>query len=172
MTESSQSAGASSVAIASRQTSSRWTLARVTIGVTVALVGFILILFIVGLLMAFGDPEVWALRVQIIRDLVLVILTVQGILIFVSVAILFIQLARFFNLIRSEIRPIADDTKEAVQTIRKTTQFVGKNAAEPLIVSKSFFAGLWVFLREMLAIRRLLRRNKPPATGRQNLSED
>lgn len=142
------------------ETSSGWTLSRVVTIVAVALIAFIVVLFVLGLLMALGDASLWAPRVQLFRDIVTIIITVQGILIITGVAIFIIQVARFINLLRSEVQPIAEDTRSAVKTARTTTEFVSKQAVAPIVTIKAFLAGFGIFMRELLAIRRILRTPK------------
>ena len=71
------------------------------------------------------------------------------------------QIARFVNLLRSEVKPITEDTKQAIKNVRVTSEFVQKNAVKPVIKSQSFLAGLLAFLSEITKISRILqRRNK------------
>jgi hypothetical protein len=146
------------VANNAEEKTSRWTLGRVVTLVSAALIGFIIILLVLGLVMAIGNADLWAPRVQLFRDLLAIFVIVQGIIIIAGIAIFIIQVARFISLLSSEVKPLADDTRATLNTVKTTTQFVGKNTVAPLVTVKSFLAGLTVFLREMFAIRRLLRR--------------
>lgn len=138
------------------ESSSRWTLKRIVMlgaGVPIAvLVG----LFLIALgIVFFGDPDWWAIRMQYFRDLGLIVLTLQGILIITGLAILVLQVARFVNLLRSEVKPITEDARSTISEVRATTAFVGKNTVQPLVRIQAFFVGALAFLRELLNLRRL-----------------
>jgi len=151
--------------------SSFWTISKVMIAVVGGFVIFLLLLFILGLLMAFGAPDIWAPRMELFRNIVVIILAVQVSLIIGAIAITVVQIARFVNLLTSEIKPVATDTKEAIANIRTTTEFVGKQSVDPLITIRAFFAGLFAFSRELFAFRRLLKRN-PNSTNKQETPTD
>lgn len=143
--------------------SSTWTLTRVAILAGGGFAGFILILFLIALAIAvFGDVSIWAQRMQYFRDLLMIIVAVQVILIVTGFAILVVQIGRFVNLLRSEIKPITRETQQAARNVRVTSQFVSEQATGPVIQASSFFFGAITFLREISRIRSLLKK-KPQA---------
>lgn len=125
-----------------------------------AIIGLILGLFVFALIVSVTASETWAPVIQIIRDTVTIVLMVQGILIIGAIAILILQIARFVNLLQTEIKPILDNARETTQATKATAQFVSKNAVEPIIQLKIFFAGLTAFIRELLKIRSVIRPKK------------
>jgi hypothetical protein len=138
---------------------SRWTIQRITAITAGVLAGLILLIFVTGVLLALlSNVEATAPRVQIIRDIFLIILAFQGILVIAALAILILQIARLINLLQNEIMPILKNTQETVNTARGTVEFVGSNITEPVMKLNGFLAALTVILRELFGIRRVLRR--------------
>jgi len=124
-------------------------------------IGLILLIFVTGVLLALlSNVEATAPRVQIIRDIFIIILAFQGILVIAALAILILQIARLINLLQNEIMPILKNTEETVNTARGTVEFVGTNLAEPVVKLNGFLAGLSVLIRELFGIRRALRREQ------------
>lgn len=157
--ETPQLNDAASVAPEQTSSSSRWTLKRVVIAAAGGLIGALVLLFLIAVVIVLiGDPDWWAVRMQYFRDLALIMLTLQGILIVTGLAVLVLQVARFVNLLRSEVKPITDDAQSAMREVRSTSTFVSKNAVQPIIRSQAFFAGMVTFVKELLQLKRLGRR--------------
>lgn len=142
---------------------------------TYAVIGLVIIVvlpFIIGLIFALlSASEPTALRFGMIRDVFIIILSLQSILIIVSLAILIMQVSRLIALLQSEIKPIIENTKETVETARGTARFVSKNAAGPLIGMRAFGAGFTVFVREAAGIRRAIRPSRRRGQGANNGTE-
>jgi len=122
----------------------------------VGLIIFVLLFLVFGLIVSLTASETWAPVVQIFRDIFIVIMVVELILVIGGLAILIIQIARFVIMLQTEIKPILDNARETTKSTRTTAEFVKKNATDPIIQLKSFFAGLSIFIRELLKIRRIL----------------
>ena len=112
--------------------------------------------FIWGLISALLDPQGAAAYWSYFRNLIEIILSMAAILIFVALGIFIVQVARFINLLRSEIKPISDDAKLAVKNLRVTTEFVQKHGIMPIIRFQAFLTGLIAFLSELIRVTRLL----------------
>jgi hypothetical protein len=139
---------------------SKWTLQRFIIIAAAGLGGIIVLLFVIGLLFAlFSDVEATAPRIQIIRDVFVIIMSLEFILIIAALAILILQIARIVNLLQSEVKPVIDNAKETVNTAKGTVEFVGSNVSEPVVKTSAFLAGAGVFVREAGGLRRAIRRN-------------
>ncbi|GAB4510418.1 MAG: hypothetical protein OHK0046_07200 [Anaerolineae bacterium] len=124
----------------------------------VALAVVILLPLIIGLLFAvLAPPEPTAQRFGMLRDIFIIILSLQGVLVIAALVILILQVTRLVALIQAEVTPILENTKDTVETARGTAQFVGKNAASPIISAQAFLAGAFVFAREFGGIRRAIR---------------
>lgn len=107
------------------------------------------LLVIVGGLIAFavflltGENQTTAR----IRDVFIIFMALESLVIGLALVILVVQLARLINLLQNEIKPILDSTNETVSTLRGTTQFLSDNLAEPVIKLNEYFAGLQSFIK-------------------------
>jgi len=81
------------------------------------------------------------------RDVFIIFMALESIIIGLVLIILVVQLAKLINLLQNEIKPILDSTNETVSTLRGTTQFLSDNLAEPIIKLNEYFAGLQSFLK-------------------------
>ncbi|MCU0497917.1 MAG: hypothetical protein MUF87_11240 [Anaerolineae bacterium] len=143
------------------------TFAKVLIGATAAIILFVIALFVIFFWRASVDPVGTAVHFQILRDIFLIIIALQGILIVAALCILILQIAGLVNLLRNEIKPLIVNLQETLTTVKGTTQFVGENLATPLIKASSFAAGVSVLLRELGGLRRAIRR-----TDGESVDED
>lgn len=143
-----------------KKQSSKWTFQRIVVLAAAALGGVIVLLFIIGLAFAvFSDVEATAPRFQIIRDTLVIVITLEFIVIVGAVAILVLQVGRLVLLLRSEVKPVLENAQETVNTAKGTVEFVGNNVTEPVVKVGAFLAGANVFVREVGGIRRAIRRS-------------
>lgn len=77
-----------------------------------------------------------------IRDVFIIIVALESLVIGVALIILIIQLASLINLLQNEIRPILTATNETVNTLRGTAEFLGENMVEPVIKLNGYLAGM------------------------------
>jgi amino acid permease len=82
-----------------------------------------------------------------IRDVFIIFMALESLVIGLVLVVLVVQLARLTNLLQNEIKPILDSTNETVSTLRGTTKFLSDNLAEPVIKLNEYFAGLQSFLK-------------------------
>lgn len=68
-----------------------------------------------------------------IRDIAIIVIAVQSIVIGVLIAVLIWQIWRLVKLIQTEIRPIIDDVQASVNTVRGTTSFMSDHVVEPVV---------------------------------------
>jgi len=68
-----------------------------------------------------------------IRDIFIILLTLEGMLVGVALLVLVIQLAVLINLLQNEVRPILDSTTQTARVLRGTAEFISKHLAEPVI---------------------------------------
>lgn len=120
------------------------------------LILLILVLLALGLVAALTAAETWAPFIQIFRDVLIIVVIVETILIITALAILILQAAGFFIMLKTEIKPILDNARETTRLTKATAEFVSQNSVDPLIQIKSFISGLLGFLRELIRIRALL----------------
>lgn len=76
-----------------------------------------------------------------VRDIFIIVLALESLLIGAALIILVIQLAVLTNLVQNEVRPILASTKDAVSTLRGTSQFISRRAVAPIISVSSSLAG-------------------------------
>jgi hypothetical protein len=77
-----------------------------------------------------------------IRDIFIIVVALESLVIGVALIILIIQLATLINLLQNEVRPILTATSETVNTLRGTVEFLGENAVEPVIKLNGYLAGM------------------------------
>jgi amino acid permease len=76
-----------------------------------------------------------------VRDIFIIVLALESLLIGAALIILVIQLAVLTNIIQNEVKPILTSTKQTASTIKGTSQFISKHAVGPVISIGSFIAG-------------------------------
>jgi len=97
-------------------------------------------------------PETSAENVGRIRDVFIIVVALESLIIGVALIVLIVQLASLINLLNNEVRPILNATTEAVNTLRGTAEFLGENVVEPVIKLNSYLAGLKRML-ELLGVK-------------------
>jgi hypothetical protein len=77
-----------------------------------------------------------------IRDIFIIFMAFESLVIGVALVILVIQVASLINLVQNEVKPILKATTDTVNTLRGTTEFLSENLVEPVIKLNSYLAGL------------------------------
>ena len=77
-----------------------------------------------------------------IRDIFIIFMASESLIIGAALVVLIIQLASLINLLQNEVKPILEATTETVNTLRGTTEFLSENLVEPVIKLNSYLAGL------------------------------
>jgi hypothetical protein len=77
-----------------------------------------------------------------IRDIFIIFMAVEFLIIGIALVVLIIQLASLINLLNNEVRPILKSTTDTVNTLKGTTQFLSDNMVEPVIKLNEYLAGL------------------------------
>jgi hypothetical protein len=107
--------------------------------VVVAAVGLlflaILIFAVYALLQPDAPTERW-------RDIFIILVALESLVIGVALVVLLVQLASLINLIQNEVRPILYATSETVNTLRGTAQFLGESVVEPVIKLNGYLASM------------------------------
>jgi MFS family permease len=126
-------------------TSGRTTVARardrqtrtLVVGAIVAgIVLLALLVLAVYLLLQPGTPtDRW-------RDIFIIMVALESLVIGVALVVLLVQLASLINLLQNELRPILDATSETVNTLRGTAEFLGESVVEPVIKLNSYLASV------------------------------
>ena len=76
------------------------------------------------------------------RDIFIIFMALESLVIGLVLIILIVQLARLINLLQNEIKPIIASTNETVNTLRGTSRFLSDNMVEPVIKLNEYLAGL------------------------------
>lgn len=138
---------------------SKWTIQRVAVLGASVLGGILVVIFLIGLALAlFADAQPTAARMQVVRDIFIILIGLELILIVASLAVLIVQIARLITLLKSETKPILENAQEATRSAKNTVDFVSTNVTQPIVRVSSFMAGARVMLRDVGGIRRAIRR--------------
>jgi hypothetical protein len=111
----------------------RWILAGIIIG------AMLLVAVLVLAIIALSRNPAAAANV---RDIFIIFMALESLLIGAALVVLIIQLASLINLLQNEVKPILKSTNETVNTLRGTTEFLSENLVEPVIKLNSYLAGL------------------------------
>ena len=119
--------------------------------VTIIIVGIIVVLALLGVAIYFLlQPSTPTDR---IRDVFIIVVALESLVIGVALIILIIQLASLINLLQNEVRPILTATSETVNHLRGTAEFLGENVVEPVIKLNGYLASMNRVI-ELMGIKR------------------
>ncbi|MCS6909514.1 MAG: hypothetical protein NZM11_02950 [Anaerolineales bacterium] len=122
------------------------------------LAGSVALLIVAGLIV-FGvflvnnpaQASVW-------RDVFIIFMALEMIVIGAALVILMIQLAALINLLKNEVRPILEATQETLNTVRGTTIFLSENLTEPIVKLNAYVAGLSKIVETVSSLGNIFRR--------------
>jgi hypothetical protein len=138
----------------------RWSIQRIAVLSAGLLGGFIIVIFLIGMAFAlFSDFEATAARIEIIKNTIIIIMILEGLLIVAALAVLVVQVGRLINLLQNKTKPVLENAQDAVNSAKATVEFVGENVTEPIVRVGSFMAGARVVISELGGIRRAIRKN-------------
>ena len=121
---------------------------RIMIGV---IIGVVILLILLGVAIYFLLQP--ATPTDKIRDVFIIVVALESLVIGVALIVLVVQLASLINLLQNEVRPILKATNETVNNLRGTAEFLGENMVDPVIKLNGYMAGLNRML-ELMGIRR------------------
>lgn len=81
-----------------------------------------------------------------IRDVFIIFVALESLVIGAALFILMVQLAILINLLQNEIKPILHSTNDTVNTLRGTVTFLSNNLVEPVIKLNEYLAGFKRFI--------------------------
>ena len=84
-----------------------------------------------------------------IRDIFIIIVALESLIIGVALIVLVTQVASLINLLQNEVRPILKATNDTVNNLRGTAEFLGENVVEPVVKLNGYLAGLTRMLELM-----------------------
>ncbi|MBK9008736.1 MAG: hypothetical protein IPM31_17330 [Anaerolineae bacterium] len=117
---------------------------RLMIGVIIGAV--IILVGLVAAIIALMQPSTPTDR---IRDVFIIVVALESLVIGVALIVLIVQLASLINLLQNEVRPILKATSETVNNLRGTAEFLGENVVEPVVQLNGYLAGLYRMLELM-----------------------
>jgi hypothetical protein len=102
--------------------------------------GLLVLLLITGVVFAVismvNNPD----KTETIRDIVIIFMAVESLLIGLVLIVLITQLARLTAMLQNEVKPILDSTNETINTLRGTTAFLSDNLVDPVVKVNSYVA--------------------------------
>ncbi len=119
--------------------------------VTSIVAGIVFILILVGVGIFFLMQP--ATPTDKIRDVFIIVVAVESLVIGVALTVLIVQMASLINLLQNEVRPILNATNETVNTLRGTVEFLGEEVIEPVMKLSGYLAGLTRML-ELMGIKK------------------
>ena len=118
--------------------------------ITLIIMGVVLVAAIIISIYYLMQPETDTARV---RDIMIIFMAFEMMILGVSMVILMIQLATLINLLQNDIKPILDATNETANTLRGTAVFLSNNLSEPVIKLNEYTSGLLKFA-ELIGLAR------------------
>ena len=114
-------------------------------------IGGVVLLLLIGIAIYFLLQP--ATPTDKIRDVFIIVVALESLVIGVALIVLVIQVAGLINLLQNEVRPILKATNETVNNLRGTAEFLGENVVEPVIKLNGYMAGLNRML-ELMGIKK------------------
>ena len=102
-----------------------------------------------------------------VRDIGIILLALESLIIGVLLALLLVQIRRLARLLEEEIKPVLDSASETISTVRGTTEIVSETLVSPLIRISSYMSGLRTGLTTLIGIKSALE-----GTPETSVSED
>ncbi len=81
-------------------------------------------------------------RTELIKNIIIIILGVELIVIGATSVILILQISKLVNLLKNEVKPVLEAANETMNTVRGTARFMSDQVVEPVIKVNSFYAGI------------------------------
>ena len=100
------------------------------LGIFIAVLAVLLVVGAVAAILWLIQPGA---PTETLRDVFLILVAFEFMIIGVALVILVIQLARLVNLLNNEVRPILDSASEAANTMRGTARFLSDKLVSPIV---------------------------------------
>lgn len=102
--------------------------------IAIVLIGIVILGLLITSLIFLLNPSLTSIdTVSRLRDIFIILMAIESLLIGLALIILIIQIARLTNLLENEVKPILDSTNETISNLRGTTKFLSDNLVEPVI---------------------------------------
>ena len=104
--------------------------------------GLLLLALIAGLVLAVSAMVRNPQGTETIRDIVIIFVAAETLIIGVALILLLVQLARLTALLQNEIRPLLESTNETIASLRGTSRFLSQKMVAPVIKANSSVAAV------------------------------
>lgn len=111
------------------------------VGMIIAGVVILILLIAAAVLLVRSDNDTTGR----VRDVFIIFMALESLVIGVALIVLIVQLATLINLLQNELKPIIQSTNETVNTMRGTVAFISDNVSEPIIKLNAYLAGMKQF---------------------------
>ena len=111
----------------------------------------ILALLLTAIFFLFKAPA--AVTTQI-RDVFIIFMALEFMVLGVALVILIVQLAKLVNLLENEVKPIIEATSDTINTLKGTTEFLSENLVDPVIKLNGYMAGIKKVLDLLKIVRK------------------
>ena len=118
---------------------------------TGVIIGAVVLLILLGVAIFFLLQP--ATPTDKIRDVFIIVVALESLVIGVALIVLITQLASLINLLQNEVRPILKATSDTVNNLRGTAEFLGENVVEPVVKLNGYLAGLSRML-ELMGVKK------------------
>ena len=109
--------------------------------------GAIMLLLVAGLVLfsmfLLRNPDL----TRTLRDLVIIVLALEMLVMGIAIIVVAIQLARLLHLMRHEIKPILEQASDTIVALRSIARLVSENVGAPVVKLGGTLAGAVRFLR-------------------------
>jgi hypothetical protein len=82
------------------------------------------------------------MQIGAVRDVAIIVLALESIIIGVLLALLLWQVRNLAKLLQDEVKPILDDARETTGTVKGTTKLVSETIVTPAVQVSSFVTGV------------------------------
>lgn len=118
--------------------------------ITLIVMGVVFLVALIASIYFLAQPGTDTAR---IRDIMIIFMAFEMMILGVSMVILMIQLATLINLLQNDVKPILDATNETANTLRGTAIFLSENLSEP-VIKMNEYAASFVRLIELFGLVR------------------
>ena len=107
-----------------------------------------------------------------VRDIGIILLALESLVIGVLLALLLLQMRRLARMLEQELKPVLDSANEAATAVRGTTEIVSETLVSPLIRINSYLTGLRTGLETLLGIKSDLKGTPEAPSSEDSGTED
>lgn len=125
----------------------------ILIGAGVGIIVLTIILAVAAVLLA-ANAEQTAPIVELVRDMLIILMALELVIVGAAIVVFLIQVARFVNLMNNEVQPILSSASDTVNAVRGTAVFLSKHVTEPVVAIAGTLGGLGRAMRDIDAIRK------------------